>query len=97
MTNTTPSNLIDLAIGRLLALGSRPSQVGDVEEYERCKAIILLPRQICALMKNCSGPVFDLACDVQAAWEVGDVHGLRTAMVKLAKECPGFSVVATKI
>lgn len=30
-----------LALGRILRLASRPSQLGDVEEYERCRAIIL--------------------------------------------------------
>ena len=32
--------LIQQAIGRIFALGSRPAQPGDVAEYERCKAII---------------------------------------------------------
>lgn len=40
MPNTN-TNIVDLAIGRILALGSRPAQPGDVEEYERCKAIIM--------------------------------------------------------
>ena len=30
-----------LAFGRMLRLASRPTQPGDVEEYERCRAIIL--------------------------------------------------------
>jgi len=30
-----------LAMGRILLLGSRPFQPGDVEEYERCRAIIM--------------------------------------------------------
>jgi hypothetical protein len=33
--------LINLAIGRILRLGSRPTQPGDVEDYERCRAIIM--------------------------------------------------------
>lgn len=33
--------LVDLAIGRILRMGSRPTQPGDVEEYERCRAIIM--------------------------------------------------------
>jgi hypothetical protein len=31
----------ELALGRILLLGSRPAQPGDVAEYERCRAIIL--------------------------------------------------------
>ncbi len=30
-----------LAIGRILRMGSRPEQPGDVAEYERCRAIVL--------------------------------------------------------
>lgn len=33
--------LVDLAIGRILRMGSRPTQPGDAEEYERCRAIIM--------------------------------------------------------
>jgi len=33
--------IVELAIGRIFALGSRPTQPGDVEEYNRCRAIIL--------------------------------------------------------
>lgn len=39
--DTTNTDIIDLAIGRILSLGSRPTQDGDIEEYERCRAIIL--------------------------------------------------------
>jgi len=31
---------INLAIGRILRLGSRPEQPGDVAEYERCRSLI---------------------------------------------------------
>jgi hypothetical protein len=31
----------ELALGRIFRMGARPSQPGDVEEYERCRAIIL--------------------------------------------------------
>lgn len=31
----------ELALGRIFRMGSRPSQPGDVEEYERCRAIII--------------------------------------------------------
>lgn len=41
----TPSTdkiaLAQLAIGRILRMGSRATQPGDVEEYERCRAIVL--------------------------------------------------------
>ncbi len=33
--------LVELALGRIFLMGSRPTQPGDVEEYERCRAIIL--------------------------------------------------------
>ena len=40
--NNQPTEEIALlALGRILRLGSRPTQPGDVEEYERCRAIIL--------------------------------------------------------
>lgn len=32
---------VELAIGRILRMGARPTQPGDVEEYERCRAIIM--------------------------------------------------------
>ena len=31
----------ELALGRILRLASRPEQPGDIEEYERCRSIIL--------------------------------------------------------
>jgi len=31
----------ELAIGRIFRMGSRPTQAGDVEEYERCREIVL--------------------------------------------------------
>lgn len=33
--------IIELALGRIFRMGARPTQPGDVEEYERCRAIIL--------------------------------------------------------
>lgn len=30
-----------LALGRILRLAARPTQEGDIQEYERCRAIIL--------------------------------------------------------
>lgn len=33
--------IVELAIGRILRLGSRPTQSGDIEDYERCRAIIM--------------------------------------------------------
>ena len=32
---------VRLAIGRIFSLASRPEQPGDVEQYERCRAVIL--------------------------------------------------------
>lgn len=34
-------SIVGLAIGRILRMGARPSQPGDVAEYERCRRIIL--------------------------------------------------------
>jgi len=31
----------ELALGRIFWMGSRPTQSGDVEEYERCRQIVL--------------------------------------------------------
>ena len=31
----------ELAIGRILRMGSRPFQEGDIEEYYRCRSIVL--------------------------------------------------------
>lgn len=33
--------LAQLALGRIFKLASRPTQEGDIQEYERCRAIIL--------------------------------------------------------
>ena len=33
--------LVELAIGRIFRLASRPERPGDAAEYERCRAIIL--------------------------------------------------------
>lgn len=32
---------VSLAIGRILRMGSRPGQPGDIEEYYRCRGIVL--------------------------------------------------------
>jgi hypothetical protein len=32
---------MQLALGRLFRLMSRPSQPGDIEQYERCRAIVI--------------------------------------------------------
>lgn len=36
-----PRQIAELALGRILRLGSRPSQPGDAAEYARCRALIL--------------------------------------------------------
>lgn len=33
--------LVALALGRIFRMGARPTEPSDVEEYERCRAIIL--------------------------------------------------------
>lgn len=40
MTNEDKST-VNLAIGRILRMASRPTQPGDVAEYDRCRALIL--------------------------------------------------------
>lgn len=37
----TKHTVMSLALGRILRLASRPTQPGDVAEYERCRALIL--------------------------------------------------------
>ena len=37
----TNSKVIELALGRIFRMGSRPSEPGDLAEYERCRALIL--------------------------------------------------------
>ena len=32
---------VELALGRILRIASRPTRAGDVAEYERCRALIL--------------------------------------------------------
>lgn len=32
---------VDCALGRIFRLASRPSQPGDIEEYGRCRGIVL--------------------------------------------------------
>lgn len=41
MSRAEKEKAIALALGRLFRLGSRPSQAGDVAEYERIRAIVL--------------------------------------------------------
>ena len=37
----TTTKTIELALGRIFRMASRPTQPGDIAEYERCRAIIL--------------------------------------------------------
>ena len=39
--DTEANAVIALALGRIFRLGSRPTQPGDVREYERCRALII--------------------------------------------------------
>ena len=41
--------IIQLAIGRIFRLGSRKTQIGDIEQYEKCKEIIIKANE---LLKN---------------------------------------------
>lgn len=38
---TVEGKMIELALGRILRLAATPAQPGDVEEYERCRALIM--------------------------------------------------------
>jgi hypothetical protein len=38
---TTETQTVNLAIGRILRIMSRPALPGDVAEYERCRGLIL--------------------------------------------------------
>jgi hypothetical protein len=33
--------VVRMALGRIFRLGSRPTQPGDIEQYERCRAAIM--------------------------------------------------------
>lgn len=37
----TENKAVELALGRIFRMGARSAQPGDVEEYERCRAIIM--------------------------------------------------------
>lgn len=37
----TEAQTVNLAIGRIFRMASRPTQAGDVAEYERCRRLIL--------------------------------------------------------
>ncbi len=39
--NPENAKIFELAFGRILRMGSRPTQPGDVAEYERCRALCL--------------------------------------------------------
>jgi hypothetical protein len=39
--NTQDSKTVELALGRILRMASRPTQSGDVAEYYRCRSLIL--------------------------------------------------------
>lgn len=41
MPTMTRNQTVELALGRIFRLLSRPEQPGDVAEYERCRAIVL--------------------------------------------------------
>lgn len=36
-----PQKVVELALGRIFRMGSRPFQQGDIEEFDRCKALIM--------------------------------------------------------
>lgn len=40
-TDPEARTLAQLALGRIFRILSRPFQEGDIEEYERCRAIVL--------------------------------------------------------
>lgn len=40
-TKHEKQKLMEAALGRIFRMGSRPTQPGDIEEYERCRKIIM--------------------------------------------------------
>jgi hypothetical protein len=40
-SNSSNGSAVSLALGRIFGMMQRPTQPGDVEEYERCRAVIL--------------------------------------------------------
>jgi len=45
-SNSTLKTLIEMAIGRILRLGSRKFKEGDIEQYEKCKWIIMTATEV---------------------------------------------------
>lgn len=35
------ARIVELALGRIFRMGSRPAQPGDAAEYERCRAVVM--------------------------------------------------------
>lgn len=35
------TQIVELAMGRIFRMGARPTQPGDLEEYQRCRNIVL--------------------------------------------------------
>lgn len=46
VTTTDLKTIIKMAIGRVLRMGSRPTQTGDVEQYDRCRWIAITAAEI---------------------------------------------------
>lgn len=46
MSNSELENVIKLCIGRVLRLGSRSTQPGDVEQYEKCSRLSIEANEI---------------------------------------------------
>lgn len=41
MLTPIEDQIVSLTLGRIFRMGARPSQPGDLEEYERCRRIIV--------------------------------------------------------
>ena len=41
MSHSSSVHTVNLALGRIFRMASRPAQRGDVAEYERCRALIM--------------------------------------------------------
>jgi len=52
MTEQQRRRAIECALGRIFRLGARPTQPGDIEEYERCRAIILSATDLIAQLEG---------------------------------------------
>jgi hypothetical protein len=61
------TNEMQLALGRILRMGSRPYQDGDFAEYERCRAIFMDAAEAQGIK-----PSTDSSGDSRPGWNFGN-------------------------